>query len=72
MSLECKLLSFDAVSGCAVGEIINASIDESVLGDDGTVDPAKLDPLAYDPVHRSYMTLGKTVGKAYHDGKALK
>lgn len=69
MTLECKVKSFE--NGILVGEIVNVSADESVLTD-GQVDPAKLKPITYDPVNNTYIALGRTVGKAFEDGKALK
>ena len=69
MTLECKVKSFE--NGILVGEIVNVSAEESVLTD-GKIDPAKLKPITYDPVNNTYIALGKTVGKAFEDGKALK
>ncbi len=69
MALECKVKSFE--NGILVGEIVNVSADESVLTD-GQIDPAKLKPITYDPVNNTYIALGRTVGKAFEDGKALK
>lgn len=70
MCLECELVSFDEKTGCMVGNIINVSADESVLTD-GKIDPAKLEPITYDPVNHSYRKLGDVVGKAFSDGKKL-
>ena len=53
-----------------VGNIINVSADESVLTD-GKIDPAKLEPITYDPVNHTYRKLGDVVGKAFSDGKKL-
>ena len=72
MTLECRLISFDASCGCAVGEIVNVSAAESILGDDGKIDPAKLCPISYDPVHHNYLKVDGIAGKAFHDGKKLK
>lgn len=69
MTLECKVKSFE--NGILVGEIVNVSAEESVLTD-GKIDPAKLKPITYDPVNNTYIALGRTVGKAFEDGKALK
>ena len=72
MTLECRLLSFDENTGCSTAEIINISADESILGDDGKIDPVKLAPITYDPVHHTYIRLGAVAGKAFSDGNALK
>ena len=54
------------------GEIVNVSADESVLGENGKIDPAKLDPIVFDPVNMAYLKLGEKVGNAFKDGLALK
>ena len=38
---------------------------------DGKIDPAKLEPITYDPVNHTYRKLGDVVGKAFSDGKKL-
>lgn len=72
MTVECNLLSYEAGTCCMVGEIINISIDESVLDEDGNVDVAKLAPITFDPVNNAYLTMGEKVGNAFRDGAALK
>ena len=72
MALECQLVSYDPENCRLVGRIVNVSADESVLGADGKIDPEKLRPITYDPVHHHYLTLGKKVGHAFKDGLALK
>lgn len=72
LTLECKVRSFDPATGCTVGEIVNVSADESILTGDGSVDPEKLSPICYDPVHHTYRTIGSVAGKAFSDGNALK
>ncbi|MCQ2352788.1 MAG: flavin reductase family protein [Victivallaceae bacterium] len=72
MTLECKLLSYDETTGCAVGEIVNVSADESVLDSDGKIDPVKLAPITFDSVHHRYLALGEVVGAAFRDGLKLK
>ena len=68
MCLECELVSYDQTTGCMVGNIINVSADENVLTD-GKIDPAKLNPITYDPVNHKYIQLGAVVGQAFSDGK---
>ena len=72
MALECKLISYDPETCRLVGEIVNVSADESILGEDGKVDPKKLRPITYDPFSHSYLELGEKVGTAFRDGAALK
>ncbi len=70
MSLECKLVKFNE-DGNIIGEIVNVSADESVLDENGTIDPAKLRPIAFDPVNNGYLVLGERVGSAFSDGAKL-
>ncbi len=72
MALECELISYDPESCRLVGRIVNVSVDESVLGENGKVDVVKLAPITYDPMNHKYLALGAAVGQAFHDGMALK
>ena len=72
MTLECKMVSYDHESECMIGEIVNVSADESILGEDGKIDPEKLNPISYDPVQNAYRVLGGKVGNAFKDGVELK
>ena len=71
ISLECRLKCYDPETCRMGGEIVNVSVDESVLTD-GKVDVKKAKPITFDPFNNTYVVLGDTVGKAFHDGKALK
>ena len=72
MAVECRLVSYDPESCRLVGEIVNVSADESVLDQDGKIDPDKLRPIVFDPVHNAYRVLGEKVGNAFRDGAKLK
>ena len=72
MAVECRLISYDPESCRLVGEIVNVSADECVLGADGKVDPSRLQPITFDPIHHTYRKLGEQVGNAFQDGKQLK
>ncbi len=72
MALECEVISYDAETCRLVGRIVNVCADESVLGENGKVDAAKLQPITYDPMNHHYLVLGQQVGRAFHDGTALK
>ena len=72
MTLECRLLSYDDKTGCAVGEILNVSADEKILDAEGKIDPAKLRPITFDPVNNAYIAIGEKVGDAFRDGLKLK
>lgn len=72
MTLECQLISYDEESCRMVGEIVNVSADERILGENGKIDPAKLQPITFDPVNNAYLKLGEKVGNAFKDGVKLK
>ena len=72
MAVECKLVSYDKESCRLVGEIVNVSADEKILDENGKIDPAKLDPIVFDPVNHAYLKLGEKVGDAFKDGMKLK
>lgn len=71
LALECKLESFDEETELLIGEIINVCADEKILTD-GKIDPTKLEPITFDPVHHKYIKLGEVVGNAFKDGMKLK
>ena len=71
MTLECRLVKFNE-DGNIIGEIVNVSADERILDADGVIDPAKLEPISFDPVHSAYRKLGEKVGNAFQDGGKLK
>ncbi len=72
MAVECTLISYDKESCRLVGEIVNVSADEKILDENGKIDPAKLDPIVFDPVNHAYLKLGEKVGDAFKDGMKLK
>ncbi len=72
MTVECRLISYDPETCRLVGEIVNVSADESVLGTDGKIDPDKLCPITFDPIHNVYRRLGEKVANAFQDGSVLK
>ena len=62
----------ESEDGCyLVGEIVNILCDEKYLAADGKPDVEKMQLITFDPVHHSYIELGRTVGKAFSDGKQL-
>ena len=71
MALECKLIKITE-DGDIIGEIVNVNADEKVLGENGKISPALLQPITFDPVNNAYLTLGEKVGNAFSDGAELK
>ncbi len=71
MTLECTLVSYDPESCRLVGRIVNVSAEETILGENGKVDPQRLQPITFDPMNNTYVVLGQTVGDAFQDGLEL-
>ena len=71
MALECRLVKVNE-DGNIIGEIVNVSADESILGEDGLIDAEKLRAISFDAVHNNYLVLGEKVGNAFEDGKSLR
>ena len=71
LTLECKYVR-TTEEGNIIGEIVNISADERILGADGKIDMSKFRPIAYEPVHNGYHVLGEQVGTAFSDGMKLK
>lgn len=73
VTMECRVVEMSESedgSSFVIGEIVNASADPSVLTD-GKIDIRKLNPVAWDASSLNYFTLGDSVGKAWHSGKAI-
>ena len=74
VSLECTMVitlqlgSHDLI----VGEIKEIHASKDVLGEDGKIDPVKVDPLSFSVPDRTYRRIGEVVGKAFSVGKELK
>ena len=72
MAVECTLISYDPETCHLVGKIINVCADERILDDEGSIDPARLRPVTFDPVNNAYLAIGEKVGNAFSDGLTLK
>lgn len=70
MALECRLKRF--TEDGVVGEILNVSIDERVLDENGSVDPLKLCAISFDPINNTYLKVTEKIGNAFADGNKLK
>ena len=72
IAVECNLISYDVETCRLVGEIVNVSVDERVLDENGKVDITKVQPIIFDAFNLTYHKVGEKVGKAFKDGLALK
>ena len=64
--LECTVESFE--DGNLIGNVVNVSIDEDYLDENGKIDVDKMEIIAFDMVNNTYRVLGENVGKAFKDG----
>ena len=68
--IECKAIEIDGEYG-VLAEIVNLSIDEKFLDQNGNPDLLKMKTIAYDPFNNGYYEVTKKVGQAFSDGKKL-
>ena len=71
--MECELAEVvhtDTIN-CIVGTIVSLSADEKVLGDNGKIDPSKLDAILFDQFQAGYYTIGEKAGQAWNAGADL-
>ena len=71
MALECTVKKWDPEAELLIGKIVAMQADEKILTD-GKVDLDKLKPIIFDSSMGLYRVVGEKVGKAFHDGLALK
>lgn len=71
VALECKFIKVNE-DGNIIGQIVNVSVDESVLNEEGTPNMDKFRPISFEPAGSGYYVLGRRVGSAFSDGARLK
>ncbi|MCM1345311.1 MAG: flavin reductase [Muribaculaceae bacterium] len=71
--MECELAEVVDTENlhAVVGRIVNAAAEETVLSENGKVDPAKLSALIFDQFQSGYYVSGEKVGQAWNDGAGL-
>lgn len=71
--MECELAEVSGTESfyAIVGKIVNTAAEESVLSENGKVDPAKLDALIFDQFQHGYYVSGEKVGQAWNAGAGL-
>ena len=71
--LECKLTHTVEIGLHTqfIGEILDVKVEDSVLGEGGTIDIEKMRPFFYAPEIRAYYGIGKCLGKAFSVGKQI-
>lgn len=70
VTLECELAEIVETENlhAIVGKIVNVSADESVLSENGKIDPTKVNALIFDQFQSGYYSMGEKVGKAWNAG----
>jgi flavin reductase (DIM6/NTAB) family NADH-FMN oxidoreductase RutF len=73
LSLECKVVLTNELGLHTqfVGQVLDVKLDEACLDQEGGIDPAKFEPLAFLPEYRQYLGLSRVVGPAFDLGKDL-
>ena len=73
ITLECKVVEAkNEVYGFhVIGEIVGVLADESVLDENGQVNPTKLNAFAFDQFQNGYYAIGEKVGQAWHTGMPM-
>ncbi len=72
VALECRLIDYNPKTSILRGEIVNVSVDERVIDENGKVDASKVVPIIFDPFNNEYLKIGEKIGNAFSDGKQLK
>ena len=72
VALECRLKDYNPETCILRGEIVNVSVDERALDENGKVDASKVNPIIFDPFNNAYLKVGEKVGNAFSEGKRLK
>ena len=72
LALECKLVSYGEETRLLTGEIVNVSVDERALDENGKLAVEKLHVITFDYANHGYYVLGEKVASAFEDGKKFK
>ena len=73
VAMECELAEIMETENlhAVVGTIMNVSVDEKVLSDNGKIDSMKLNALIFDQFQSGYYVVGEKVGQAWNAGKEI-
>lgn len=71
--MECELAEIIDTENmyAVVGTIVNTAAEESVLNEQGRMDPMKTNALIFDHATHGYYITGRRTGTAWEDGKRL-
>lgn len=73
-TLECKVSKMNQVGEdfFFVSDIVNISVDEKYLNEDGSINTEKIDPITFDAIGSIYRHIGKKVGDSFSIGEKYK
>ncbi len=73
VAMECELAEITETENlhAVVGRVINVSAEETVLSENGKIDPLKLNALIFDQFQAGYYVAGEKVGQAWNAGKEV-
>ena len=71
--MECELAEVCSTDSfyAIVGRIVNTAAEDTVLSENGKIDPSRLNALIFDQFQHGYYVSGEQVGKAWHEGASL-
>ncbi len=71
--MECELAEIVDTEHlhAVVGKIVNVAAEESVLDENGKVDPLKLNAVSFDNFRHGYFATGEKAGQAWDNGNKL-
>lgn len=70
VAIECKLKSYDDLTGHLFASIENVSVDETVMTNN-KVDFNKFHPVIFEDLNHEYLEFGNKVGDAFQIGKTI-
>ncbi len=73
VTFECELAEIVDTENlyAVIGKIVNVSVDEKVLSENGKIDPMKLNALIFDQFQSGYYVATEKVGQAWNAGKEM-
>ena len=73
VSLDCEMVEIIDTENvyAMVGKIVNVCAEERIIGNDGKVDPGKIQALIFDQYRNGYFVVGEKVGQGWNAGKEL-